>query len=97
MACLPQMDEGKGVGVAVGGSAVEELGESVSGVTSGGGRKKKKKHKSGEDLSASAKSSAVVADDELVDAVLPMLSDNQGSGKSGQLVLLADGFVLTFC
>lgn len=71
-----QMEESKGV-TAVGGSAVEEIRESSSGGTSGGGRKKKKKHKSGEDSSTSAKSSAVVADDELVDAVLPMLSDNQ--------------------
>lgn len=69
------MDGGKGV-PAVGGSGVEELGETGSTASSGGGRKKKKKHKSGEESSTSAKSSAVV-DEELVDTVLPMLSDNQ--------------------
>ena len=84
-----QLEGGKGVrgaaaAAAGGGSAVEELAESASGVPSGGGRKKKKKHKSGgEESSSSAKSSIVVTDEELGDAVLPMLSDGQGSGKCG--------------
>lgn len=76
---FPQMDGGKGMGGAVGGSGVEELAEGGGGsVPSGGGRKKKKKHKSGEDMTASAKASGGVGEEELVDPALPMLSDNQG-------------------
>ncbi|KAK3863145.1 hypothetical protein Pcinc_031043 [Petrolisthes cinctipes] len=41
----------------------------------GGGRRKKKKHKSGDD--ATAKSN-LMSEEELVDAVIPILSENQG-------------------
>lgn len=74
------MDGSKGLAGATGGSGVEELVEGGGGNTPGGagGRKKKKKHKSGEESSAAAKSSTEGLEEELGDAALPMLSDNQG-------------------
>lgn len=64
--------EGKTSTTAPGTSLQDDFNEGAV-VGGGGGRKKKKKQKSGDDSGTSVK-----AEDDLVDATIPLLSENQG-------------------
>ncbi|KAK8728545.1 hypothetical protein OTU49_009008 [Cherax quadricarinatus] len=71
-----QLDSNIGLATGQGTNLQEEFCEGT-GVGGGGGRKKKKKQKSGEDPSTSVKPN-IMPEEDLVDAAIPLLSENQG-------------------
>nr|XP_053649398.1 uncharacterized protein LOC128700320 isoform X3 [Cherax quadricarinatus] len=73
-----QLDSNIGLATGQGTNLQEEFCEGT-GVGGGGGRKKKKKQKSGEDPSTSVKPN-IMPEEDLVDAAIPLLSENQGCG-----------------
>lgn len=68
--------EGK-TGMTAPGTSLQDDFSEGTGIAGGGGRKKKKKQKSGDDSGTSVKA-GMMAEDDLIDAAIPLLSENQG-------------------
>lgn len=74
----PQQLEGNAGAMATPGTSLQDDFRGEASVGGNTGRKKKKKQKSGEETSGNSVKPDLMEEDELVDAAIPMLAENQG-------------------